>query len=297
MDPLSAFGLAGTIAQFVGFAAKLISLTAGIHSSSGGAHDEFQNIEDVYSKLVEFSSGLQIDLVVAPQVPNDGFKNPLPTYQGELKAIQELSKSSRRDCNRLLDIVRGIQLEKSSKATLKSFRSALKYILKSDEISQIDKRLQRTQSSLTLQICSMSSKYHSIISQQYQRLQDTSSLYHIRQQAQLIDIHQMLDRLAGAQRKASSQAALESHEISSLALQMSALSFATKYSSEQQAVIRSLSFKNRQARYEKISEAHMQTFRWTFEKGQTEEAVGLGLHEWLKPDRNTVQILFLPRWT
>lgn len=156
MDPLSAFGLAGTIAQFVGFAAKLISITVNIHGSSGGAHDEMENIEDVYSKLVEFSSGLQIDLVVEPQVAIDGFKNPLPRYQDELRAIQELSASCRRDCNQLLDIVREIQLGKTSKATLKSFRSALKFLMKSDEISQIDKRLQRTQSSLTLQICSLS---------------------------------------------------------------------------------------------------------------------------------------------
>ncbi|KAF5667262.1 2-hydroxyacylsphingosine 1-beta-galactosyltransferase [Fusarium heterosporum] len=281
MDPLSAFGLAGNIAQFVGFAAKLISITANIHGSSGGAHDEMENIEHVYDKLFEFRSDLQIDLVVEPQVTNDGFKNPFPSYQDELRAIQELSASCRRDCNRLLEIVREIQLGKSSKATLKSFRSALKFLMKSDEISQIDKRLQRTQSSLTLQICSLSSKYHSIISQQYQRLQDTSSLYHIRQQGQLRDIQQMLDRLASAQKKATSRASLESHEISGLASQMSALSFATKYTSQQQTVIHSLSFKNRQARHEKISEAHVQTFRWTFEKGQDEEAAGLGLHKWL----------------
>ncbi|KAF4998688.1 hypothetical protein FGRMN_3014 [Fusarium graminum] len=253
MDPVSAFGLAGTIAQFVGFTAKLMSITANMHGSSGGAHDEMENIEYVYSKLVEFSSGLQIDLVVEPQVTNDGFKNPLPSYQDELRAIQELSASCRRDYNQLL----GIRI----KIPLKIRRD-------------LTDRQAFTEDSVISDTANM-------FIVEYQRLQDTSSLYHIRQQGQLRDIQQMLDRLASAQKKASSRAVLESHEISGLAHQMSALSFATKYTSQQQAVIHSLGFVNRQARHEKISEAHVQTFRWTFEKRQGEEAAGLGLHEWL----------------
>ncbi|KAI6750710.1 hypothetical protein HG530_014606 [Fusarium avenaceum] len=229
MDPLSAFGLAGTIAQFVGFAAKLISITVNIHGSSGGAHDEMENIEDVYSKLVGFSSDLQIDL-----------------YQDELRAIQEF------------------YVEKLSQ------RVEVPHEIRRD----LADRQAFTEDSVISDTANM-------FIVEYQRLQDTSSLYHIRQQGQLRDIQQMLDQLASAQKKASSRAALESHEISGLARQMSALSFATKYTSQQQAVIHSLSFKSRQARHEKISEAHVQTFRWTFEKGQDEEASGLGLHEWL----------------
>ncbi|KAF4976608.1 hypothetical protein FDECE_18456 [Fusarium decemcellulare] len=280
MDPLSAVGLAGTIVQFVSFAVKLIAVASDIHDSARGINDEVENIETVYGKLERFSVDLGTDLKIQPQV-HDGFAAKLPGYHQQLCAIQELSKSCKNDCDRLLGIIKGLPVERGPKTPWKSFRVALKLVWKSDEISAIDKRLQRTQATLTLHLSDLSNKFHGETFTRYERLEDICRSNHLRQQGQLRDIRQMLDKLA-ANLNSQAPAVYESHDIASLEQQMSVLSIAMKYTDLQQRIIRSLGFNNRQVRHDKIPEAHIQTFRWTFEQGDKEEATGARLLHWLQ---------------
>ncbi|KAF4460054.1 nacht nucleoside triphosphatase [Fusarium albosuccineum] len=280
MDPLSAVGLAGTIVQFVSFAAELIAVTSDIHDSASGINDEVENIETVYGKLERFSVDLGKDLKIQPQV-HDGFAAKLPGYHQQLCAIQELSTSCKNDCDRLLGIIKGLPVERGPKTPWKSFRVALKLVWKSDEISTIDKRLKRTQATLTLHLSDLSNKFHGETFTRYERLEDICRSNHLRQQGQLRDIRQMLDKLA-ASLHSRTPAVYESQDIASLEQQMSVLSIAMKYTDLQQRIIRSLGFNNRQVRHDKIPEAHIQTFRWAFEQGDKEEAAGERLLHWLQ---------------
>ncbi|TGJ87504.1 hypothetical protein E0Z10_g1272 [Xylaria hypoxylon] len=59
MDALSALSIAGTIIQFVSFAGDLISQASELHGSVNTSTAEVQNIDTVYSTLLEFSFGLK----------------------------------------------------------------------------------------------------------------------------------------------------------------------------------------------------------------------------------------------
>ncbi|KAK9787637.1 putative 2-hydroxyacylsphingosine 1-beta-galactosyltransferase [Seiridium cardinale] len=102
---------------------------------------------------------------------------------------------------------------------------AIKTGFKGREIAGLDVDLRRTQATLTLHICVITSKYCTALNTVRMQLRLTSKAYHLEQHEQLEDIKQMLEAI-----QARTEVA-EPHELSDideLGKQMTELTLATK---------------------------------------------------------------------
>ncbi len=146
MDALSALSIAGTVAQFVSFAGDLISQASELHESASTSTAEVQNIDNVYSTLLEFSFGLK------------NANRDLSELESSLEAgnLLGLVAECQHDCDKLLDLTRTLKSEGKHKTWYHCCRKAIETTWKLPEIRQLDERLQRTQLTLVLLICSIS---------------------------------------------------------------------------------------------------------------------------------------------
>jgi hypothetical protein len=152
MDPLTALGLAANVAQFVSFASELISKSEEIYASAKGCTSKVLTLETVYLQLRDLSSSLELSSqkdpkLVAVQGTSDFTKHVF--------AINDLSRSCKEDCDRLLEVLRKLRGGDGSKSRWHSFTLALKTIWKSNEIAALEQRLHHVQATLTLQICAL----------------------------------------------------------------------------------------------------------------------------------------------
>jgi hypothetical protein len=147
MDPLSALGIAGNVIQFVSFASDLVFKTVEIYHSAGGLSKEALNLETVYTKLQDLSSGLE---------SSTSFVRVDGGLGKEVAALRQLSKSSKADCDLLLTVICKLRVQDGRKKAWKSFRAALHAIWKGREIANLEERLKRTQITMTLEVCSIS---------------------------------------------------------------------------------------------------------------------------------------------
>lgn len=144
MDPLTAFSLAGTIVQFVDFATSLVRTTVEIHESIRGLSSEVSNLEEVYTALSEFSSELEASNQKTQGIPS--------SIRPQVTSLTRLSTSCKEDCDKLLKIVEKLTLGGPGRRW-KSFKAAVASLRKQDEIAKLERRISRTQSTLTLCIC------------------------------------------------------------------------------------------------------------------------------------------------
>lgn len=146
MDALSALGIAGTVTQFVSFAGDLISKASELHGSADSSTAEVQNIDTVYTTLLDFSFGLK------------NAKRDLSDLESNLEAgkLLGLVAECQRDCDKLLDITQTLKLDGKHKTWYSCLRKAIESTWKLPEIRLLDERLQRTQITLVLLICSIS---------------------------------------------------------------------------------------------------------------------------------------------
>lgn len=146
MDPLSGIGLAASIVQFISFATTLIHKSIEIHGS--GSTKETISIEDTYETLSRFSHGLGFSGNVHTVVP--GFRD-------QALALESLSNSCQKDCDKLLKVVSKLKAEGGGKCRLlKTFKAAWAAFIKDDEITSLERRLSRSQATLTLCVCDIS---------------------------------------------------------------------------------------------------------------------------------------------
>jgi hypothetical protein len=146
MDALSALSIAGTVTQFVSFTASLISQASEIHGSAKSSTAGIQNVDSVYTTLLEFSFGLK------------NASRDLSELDRNLEArkLLELVDECQSDCEKLLDITRTLKAEGKQKTWYHCLRKAIESTWKLPEIRLLDERLQRTQLTLVLLICSIS---------------------------------------------------------------------------------------------------------------------------------------------
>lgn len=152
MDPLTAFGLSASVAQFVSFASELISKSKEIYASAKGCTGKVLTLEKVYTRLRDLSSSLesssQRDLRLEAAEGMSEFKR-------HVFAINDLSGSCKKDCDRLLEVFRRLQCGDGSRSRWQSFALALKTVWKANEIADLEQRLHHAQATLTLHICAL----------------------------------------------------------------------------------------------------------------------------------------------
>lgn len=146
MDPLSSFGLAASIVQFITFATTLIHRSIEIYGS--GSLDEIRSLEDTYQTLSQFSHRLG----------SSGNVNDVDReLHSQVHSLMSLSDSCHDDCEKLLKVVSKLKAATNARRRLlKTFKAAWATFIKDDKIASLEKRLARSQATLTLCVCQIS---------------------------------------------------------------------------------------------------------------------------------------------
>jgi hypothetical protein len=152
MDPLTAFGLAANVVQFVTFAAGLISKPREVHNLAKGTTNDVLILDTIYTELLALSSKLEVSSQIDPDITIVPGKSALVDHT---VAISKLSQTCKNDCTKLLEALRKLRGRDGPKSRWKSFKIALNTIWKSDEIAALEKRLHNIQTTLTLHICAV----------------------------------------------------------------------------------------------------------------------------------------------
>jgi hypothetical protein len=147
METLALLGLVSNLVQFVTFAKELISTSFEIHHSASGISDEILHINNVYGQLSGFSASIKV-------LSDAGFDSATEIAPA-VSVIKQLSLVCASDCSNLLKVTQKLQVNAADKSRWKSFKVALKAIVGQNEMSQMQRRLDATQTTLTLHICTI----------------------------------------------------------------------------------------------------------------------------------------------
>ena len=150
METLALLGLVSNLVQFVTFAKELTSTSFEIHHSASGISDEILHINNVYGQLSGFSASIKV-------LSDAGFDSATATEIAPAVSvvIKQLSLVCASDCSNLLKVTQKLQINAADKSRWKSFKVALKAIMGQNEMSQMQRRLDATQTTLTLHICTI----------------------------------------------------------------------------------------------------------------------------------------------
>ncbi|KAI0486698.1 hypothetical protein F4859DRAFT_502136 [Xylaria cf. heliscus] len=268
MDALSALSIAGTATQFVSFTGDLIAKASELHGSVNNTTAEVQNFDSVYTTLLGFSYGLK------------NASRDLSELESNLEAARLLGlvAECQRDCDKLLEITRTLKTEGEDKTWYYCLRKAIESTWKLPEIRLLDERLQRTQLTLVLLICSISSEFQRLQQQRIAKLQKDGELHRLNQDRQFGELRHMLQSIQSHVSKlknVSSSHGIQriqypSH-VTELEKQMQNLCVNANDIQKQQAILDTLNFDSRAVRHEAIPDAHPGTFQWAFDTDEPEE--------------------------
>ncbi|KAH8723591.1 hypothetical protein GQ44DRAFT_310528 [Phaeosphaeriaceae sp. PMI808] len=161
MDPLTALGLAANVVQFISFTSELLSKSNEIYTSAKGCSSKVFTLEPIYEQLQNLSLSLELS---SRKDSNLMLVEGISGVVKHVFAINELSRSCKEDCDRLLGVLRKLRGGGGSKNRWESFKLALKTIWKDSEIHNLEQRLHYAQTTLTLQICSLTRYQSSVLS-------------------------------------------------------------------------------------------------------------------------------------
>ena len=139
MDPFTAIGLAGNIAQFIDFSCKLFSSARSIYNSKTGLQSDVESLQDLTDHLQELCTKLK----PSPSAPNSPSIVP-----AELKILAGKCGVA---ANELL-LLLGELSAGSNKSKGKSFQAALKMEWKKERIMEMSSRLDSYRMQLILQL-------------------------------------------------------------------------------------------------------------------------------------------------
>ncbi|KAI1123050.1 hypothetical protein F5Y10DRAFT_286565 [Nemania abortiva] len=282
MDALSALSIAGTVTQFVSFAGDLISQASELRGSANSATAEVQNIDTVYATLLGFSFGLR-------NAEKDLSEPDANSQEGRLLG---LVAECQRDCDKLLEITRTLKSEGEQKTWHHCLRKAIESAWKLPEIRLLDEQLQRTQLTLVLLVCSISSEFQHLQQERIARLQKDGGLNRLNQDRQFAELRQILQSIQSQVAnlklvdicQGTQRIRYPSHVIE-LERQMHSLCLNANDIQKQQAILDTLNFDSRIVRHQAIPEAHSGTFQWALatdepdKEGREDEAK---LLQWLQ---------------
>lgn len=154
MDPLSAVSLAGTVVSFVDFASTLVHKSLEIYDSASGTSVEETSLEFVYQRLQECSTELSAG---ASNVDTQS-----GAFSPNYSAVRALAQDCQQECNTILKVIEKLKDARKiedddgpGKRRWKSFIGASKAVFNDRDLKGIEKRLQRTQITLTVHLCAI----------------------------------------------------------------------------------------------------------------------------------------------
>ncbi|KAI0185799.1 hypothetical protein EV127DRAFT_306135, partial [Xylaria flabelliformis] len=281
MDPLTAVGLAGNVVQFVQFTSDLIQTAVEIHKSSTGCSADVLTLDSLYQQLSDFNDGFSSGSKNAHGYLHErGGKST----QG-LPSFQVLSLRCKSDCKELLSVVKTLKKQHGPGKRWQSFRTALRIVWEKDRIEELEKRLNRTQTSMTLQICTIASHAQETRAHYLEQLQTESNRLQLDQSVKLDKVITALgcieQNIEHVKCKNQAGTALMM-DLQSLEQQISKLSLSQDVVAEEQAILKSLSFKTQPVRHASIPEACQKTFRWVYHLDGDNPTSATFVAKWLK---------------
>ncbi|KAK0613586.1 hypothetical protein B0T14DRAFT_526527 [Immersiella caudata] len=273
MESIAALGIAAAAVQFVSFAADLVSNAVKIHAAADGCPPDTLSLATVYTRLSELSANLE------QGTQHNGFPDQ------DIVALKQISHACNDDCKHLLAIVDQLKLPSNPGKSRRwgSFKLALKSLLKTREIAELEKRLHHSQTTLILLICKMAAQWHTSCEQQMTQLWRETSRLGIEHSKQLHNIERSLAQLSQTKSMAATTPIPQVMEIVD---RMSNLSLSMNTAAIDQAILKSLRFDLRLERQTSISEPHSKTMKWVYEPPDYDEipiAAGPSrLRDWLR---------------
>lgn len=143
LDPMTALSLAGNIIQFVDFSTKLVAKGHELYNSADGASVGNAELEAIAKDLQELHERLrssQADPSSTIQVPDSEI------------ALRKLSDQCSGVAEELVDTLEKLKVQGTANRRWKSFRQALKGLMKKEEVDAMAKRLQDFGEELNLHI-------------------------------------------------------------------------------------------------------------------------------------------------
>lgn len=150
MDPLTAFGLAASVVQFVTLTGGLLKKSTEIYGSASGLPNAL-DIHEVYRELTGISSSLQ-DITWTGHGPCTADRG----IRRNIDSVRELANTCRRDCEKLLDVLGKLKAKDGRSHRFKSFRVAFIALREGDKIEHLEKRLAETERQIMLYLCHIS---------------------------------------------------------------------------------------------------------------------------------------------
>ncbi|KAK0639080.1 hypothetical protein B0T16DRAFT_462782 [Cercophora newfieldiana] len=266
MDPLAALGVAGNVVAFAQFAGSILNGARKIHDSTSGASDQVESLEQLFGALSSFAAKLKPDPnSELCQDPNTSFLPPAQAQQ-----LQKLASSCNADCDRLLALLRGLNVKRrSGPEWWKSLHVALLEQLKSTEVTQLRQRIGEYQASITTLLCTISSQSINTLRGEIQALSHAfrSSRLGILDQMHTIssDLKMMTERVEALQKQNSQGVAAANSSYEALQEVLAVLEQGHTLSKNLE-VLSALQFDERLDRHQSIRKAHETTFQWVFER-------------------------------
>lgn len=142
LDPLTALSLAGNIIQFVDFSTKLVVKGREQYKSADGASVGDAELEAIAKDLQGVNHRLTSSLQIAHA----------RTLTASDEALHKLSEQCSSVAEELIHILDKLKVHGTSNRRWKSFRKALKSLMKKEEVDAIAKRLQHFRDELNIHI-------------------------------------------------------------------------------------------------------------------------------------------------
>lgn len=160
MDPITAISLASNVISFVQFASDLVKSTREIHGSTTGCAAGVRSLDHIYGRLRILSDTLKPPEDGEGMAPENLSEKTgsLATHVVESMDVHGLAALCKADCDSLLEITRKLKSGSGSTGKWHSFRIALRKAWKQSTITELEQRLSKIQSAITLEICT-SMKY------------------------------------------------------------------------------------------------------------------------------------------
>lgn len=151
MDPVTALGLASNVVQFVQFASDLVKTAIEVRRSSSGCTADILTLDTLYGQLNDFNA----ELLSGRDNASSYLNGPGSKSDKNATSFRTLSLLCQSDCEKLLLVVRKLQVQDGSRGRWQSFRTALKSLWEKEDIRDLERRLQRTQMTMTFHICAL----------------------------------------------------------------------------------------------------------------------------------------------
>ncbi|KAL8831663.1 MAG: hypothetical protein Q9191_000741 [Dirinaria sp. TL-2023a] len=273
MDPMSIFGLASNVLQFVDFSFKLLNSTQKLYMPASGVSGQCQHLGSVHVKLLEFSTELA-DYETSSGTVRTAFN--CPSKSRNETHFREVAKACQQDCERLLVIVEKLKVGSGKKRRWwLSFSKAILEVWASKDLEELKAQINNHRNDMTLRLCAMSCENVNLSITELQKLKiETNSAneerlqqFHVLRDS-LEDLHREIQHIKAQvidNERYGVRRGLEQEELDLLTAKTASLSLSEQNFEKEEAVLSSLNFPQRIRRYEAIPEAHQKSFRWIFD--------------------------------